>query len=239
MTYTKGIDVSAWQDNNYTVEKVNWQKAAQMGTQFVFMRAAYIYKKDEDYDYNNAESKRAGILRGAYHYPSYMLPAVAQAEFFWSIIEKDPGELPPVLDLEQVPGTALPNGYNWTVWARQYMTRLEELCGRKPIFYCNPNIILNVLQVKEGDWLTYYPLWIAHYGAQTPLYSPWNKWTFWQYSSTGDGYAHGMESKGLDMDWFNGSEQELKAFAGSGVVAPTLSLEEKVDRLWKSHPELW
>lgn len=238
MDKVQGIDVSAWQDSNYTPQMINWGKAASKGAKFCFIRAAYISKKDEDFDYNWSNSKRVGILRGAYHYPSYQYDPVSQADFFWSIIKDDTGDLPPVLDLEQVPGTSLPNGNNWLIWTQRYLNELERLCGRKPIFYSNPNIIINVLGLgnKINHWLTQYPLWIAHYGVNVPISRPWPYWTFWQYSSTGDGLGYGMESKGLDMDWFNGTEEELRKFAGTGNIpetSPILTLEEKVNIMWE------
>lgn len=237
---TLGIDVSAWQDRNDTPQKIDWRKAASKGAKFSFIRAAYIYLKDEDFDYNWQEAKATNILRGAYHYPSYMTEPTAQAEFFWNIIKDDPGELPSVLDVEQVPGTSLPSGTSWLIWIQRYLDKLESFCKRKPIFYSNPNIILNILRIGEGHWLTEYPLWIAHYGAVVPIYKPWKKWDFWQYSSTGDGLAFGMESKGLDMNWFNGTEEELRVFANIQNISskPEPILEEKIKILWDAHPEL-
>jgi len=210
-----GIDISAWQDINSTPQKINWKQAKEKGAKFSFIRTAYIYGKDEDFDYNWQESKKNGILRGAYHFPSYMLPAEEQAEFFWSIIENDPGEIQPVADIEYVPRTNYPQGINWMIWTEKYMKRLESLCGRKPIFYSGPDIIINYLNIQEGSWIAEYPLWIANYGVNQPMAKavrPWGDWTFWQYSSTGDGIGFGMESKGLDMDLFNGSYDELLKF---------------------------
>ena len=41
-------------------------------------------------------------------------------------------------------------------------------------------------------------------------------WTFWQYTNVGDGPAFGAESKGIDVNLFNGSYEDLKKFAGIG-----------------------
>jgi GH25 family lysozyme M1 (1,4-beta-N-acetylmuramidase) len=72
----------------------------------------------------------------------------------------------------------------------------------------------------------------------TTAVAPWGKWTFWQYSSTGDGLAYGMESRGLDMDWFNGMEDELRVFANVGAPVPYVTDAEKLKRLWEAHKEL-
>ncbi len=50
----------------------------------------------------------------------------------------------------------------------------------------------------------------------------------------------GMESKQVDMNWFNGTEVELRQWAGlqPPVPIPEPTLEEKVAKLWAAHPEL-
>jgi hypothetical protein len=49
-----------------------------------------------------------------------------------------------------------------------------------------------------------------------------------------------MESKELDMNWFNGSVAELRQWASIDAAPPTtpLTLEQKVEKLWHAHPEL-
>ncbi|MCJ7520184.1 MAG: hypothetical protein MUO42_11020, partial [Anaerolineaceae bacterium] len=54
---------------------------------------------------------------------------------------------------------------------------------------------------------------------------PWksNKkpWKFWQYTNQGDGLAYGAESKAIDLNWFNGTLDDLKKLAsGSGGTTP-------------------
>lgn len=72
----------------------------------------------------------------------------------------------------------------------------------------------------DQKW-AYFPLWVAHYGCDSPMVpKPWKKWLFWQYSATGDGVKFGAESKGLDMNWFNGDLTDLFALAGVGDVEP-------------------
>jgi hypothetical protein len=40
--------------------------------------------------------------------------------------------------------------------------------------------------------------------------APWKDWLFWQYSATGDGLAFGAESKGIDLNLFNGDLIDLQ-----------------------------
>jgi GH25 family lysozyme M1 (1,4-beta-N-acetylmuramidase) len=40
------------------------------------------------------------------------------------------------------------------------------------------------------------------------------RWTFWQYSQTGPGGTFGVSSRGIDLNVFAGSAEELLALAG-------------------------
>ena len=40
------------------------------------------------------------------------------------------------------------------------------------------------------------------------------RWTFWQYSQTGPGKTFGVSSRGIDLNVFAGSAEELLALAG-------------------------
>ena len=80
-----------------------------------------------------------------------------------------------------------------------------------PGFWSSYGKIKNSTQY-DAKW-SYFPLWIAHYTkAEKPTVPPpWSDWTFWQYTATGDGLAYGAESKGLDMNWFNGDQAAFNA----------------------------
>jgi len=241
MTYTKGIDCSAWQDLNSTPKKIDWKKAASQGVKFAFIRACNGLIPDEDFAYNWAAAKDAGILRGAYQFYDYRKSPTEQAKYLAGLLAKDKGELPPVNDLEYYAPWGAIKRNNILTNLEVYFDTLKAQGHPRAIFYTNPAMILYTLMPVPA-WLSSIPLWIAHYGVDHPLttaVAPWGKWTFWQYSSTGDGLAYGMESRGLDMDWFNGSEDELRAFASVGAQVPYITDAEKLARLWKAHPELW
>jgi len=241
MTYTPGIDISAWQDNDNTPQQIDWQKAADKGTKFAFIRCCNGFTPDSDFEYNWREARRVGILRGAYIFHDYRVTPSGQAEFFAARLKDDPGELPPVLDIEKY-WTPYPTRAGWLSAISIMVETLKKAGHPRVIFYSNPDIILNTLSPIPNELLA-LPLWIAHYGVNQPTakaVAPWGSWTFWQYSSTGPGLDYGMESKGLDMDWFNGNETELCQFAGvEGVPpAPELTDAEKLRRLWEWYREL-
>ena len=51
---------------------------------------------------------------------------------------------------------------------------------------------------------------IAHYETRAPLVpKPWTNWDFWQY--TEHGKVPGIAAGAVDLDYFNGTEAELRA----------------------------
>jgi lysozyme len=236
MTKTLGIDVSRWQDNNSTAQQMDFTKSVSMGAKFVFIKSSQRLWTDEDILYNWKTSKAAGLLRGAYHFLDWDVSPREQAKYAWSIIEHDPGELPPVVDFEYW-NPPPPNAYD-ILW--NYVVEMERLSGKKPIIYTGA-FFWDKYGTDAEVWKN-YPLWIASYTTQDYMESnikkltPWDKWTFWQYTDKGDGLAFGAESLGLDMNWFPGSFDELLQFAGiatlptpepppqTSVVLPTLKV---------------
>ena len=219
MPYTLGIDVSRWQDNNSTAQQMDFTKSVAMGAKFVFIKSSQRLWTDEDILYNWKTAKVAGLLRGAYHFLDWDVSPKDQAQYAWSVIQNDPGELPPVIDFEYWnPPPA--NAYDM-LW--NYVIEMERLSGKKPIIYTG--VFFWESYGTQADVWKNYPLWIASYSTQEYMeynldrLTPWNKWHFWQYTSKGDGIAFGAESLNLDMNYFNGTLDELKVFSGSEIIS--------------------
>ena len=229
----QGIDISHWQNDQSTPQKMNFTKAVKLGAKFVYIKVSERGGIDSDFEYNWKAAKDAGLLRGGYHFLRWNLSGLMQARIFSDILEDDPGELPPCADFE---APNLGSLYPSNALLEQFLVEVETILDKKPMLYTSPgywNIHGRNKYTKMFDtkW-AYYPLWIAHYmKAYTPGVSkpnelePWkssNKtWTFWQYTNMGDGPAYGAESKTIDLNWFNGSLEELKKFAsGSGGTTP-------------------
>ena len=102
-TRAKGLDVSNWNGT------INWTKVAKAGYRFAFGKAtegtAYL---DKSYTANRNGSEAAGLVFGAYHFArpaggslaGATASALKQANHFLAVAGPQPGELPPVLDLE-------------------------------------------------------------------------------------------------------------------------------------------
>jgi len=56
----------------------------------------------------------------------------------------------------------------------------------------------------------------------------WLKWTFWQYSESGT--VNGINAA-VDLDWFNGTVEELYQFAGSQPPGATTYKVKQGDTL--------
>lgn len=236
MSYTLGIDVSHWNDSNATPQRIDFRKAKQAGAQFVFIKASQNNFTDEDFAYNWQAAKDAGLLRGAYHFYDYRYRAGKQAEYLWGLLKDDPGELPPVLDAEPY-WQPYPGRLGWLAGISEFYGVLDQLAGRPGIFYSNPATLLSLKPIP--DWLLAHPLWVAHYGVNAPNPVSWARWTFWQFTDRLDGIAYGMESKQLDGNYFNGTLDELRAWAGvdkpqpapQPEPPPVLTLEQRVERI--------
>ncbi|BCY16943.1 hypothetical protein hrd7_07920 [Leptolinea sp. HRD-7] len=222
-----GMDVSAWQGN------VNWGKAAKNGVRFAFIKVSQRLYADKLFFQNWPAAKAAGMLRGGYHYLVWDRDPLEQAEAFCALLKKDAGELPPVADFEEragIPGDAL-------MRLGRFLNAVEYQLGVKPAIYTSPNF-WKTYGSPEAFWGG-YPLWIANYEVNEPhIPAPWKSYAFWQHTNAADGAYYGCDSRGVDMNLCTDEVFACYA-AGKTKPAPEVSMQEKIDRLWRAHPALW
>jgi len=194
-----GIDVSHYQG------RVNWDAVKGAGCAFAFAKATEgAGVTDPFFAANWAGMKAAGLLRGAYHFFRPEQDAARQAAHFLSAVQFQPGDLPPVLDVEVndgVTGSALVGG------VQTWLDAVEPAAGVTPVIYTAASF----WNAHFNDQFGQYPLWLAHYApAPAPLPHGWTDWTFWQYSQS-------LRVEGVngsaDHDYFNGSPADLQALA--------------------------
>lgn len=206
-TTTLGVDVS------YYDGVINWTKVKAAGVGFAFVRVSDGTQfKDPKFQSDWAGAKAAGVIRGAYQFfrPSENVAAQAQL-FITAVGAYQPGDLPPVLDVE-VDGGLRPA----TVAARvkQWTDAVHAALGVTPIVYSGFYFWRD--QVGAPSGFGGNPLWLAQYTSACPTVpSPWTQWTFWQYSDTGR--VSGIPTA-VDMNKFNGSLADLQAFAGAAIT---------------------
>jgi lysozyme len=197
-TRIQGLDVSHFQGT------VNWPEVKQAGLRFAIAKATEGQNTVDSQFKNNWQNiKAAGLLRGAYHFFDAGIDGTAQANHFLQIAPLEPGDLPPVIDVEAAASasnaTILQEVQNW-------LDTVEQALNRRPMIYTTASFWNSHLNHTFGA----YPLWIAEYGVSVPkIPTGWSNWQFWQYSQAGK--VSGVTGS-VDMDYFNGSYDDLLAF---------------------------
>lgn len=235
MTSTLGCDVAFYQDNDDTFQQINFIKMRDAGARFVIVRAGQNISRDPDWRYNWGEAAAAGLLRGAYWVHDYRKPILPQAQAFVDLLRSYPVEVPEWWDLEYVEKWGeRPKRINLLPALHDALICLKESALKKPVLYTNLDMILNILS-PVPEWLLEFDLAIALPNADKPLTGPWKDWRFWQYTWKGNGPMFGVESKSIDLDWFNGSYEDLLRYCGLAVEEPeTVSLAE-----WATRADAW
>jgi GH25 family lysozyme M1 (1,4-beta-N-acetylmuramidase) len=221
----KGLDVS---NNNGTI---SWSKVADAGYRFAFGKAtegtAYT---DKTYTTNRNGSESAGLVFGAYHFArpggagiaGATASAIRQANHFLAIAGPQPGELPPVLDLEVTGGLTKQRLLTWTLaWLGQIYART----GVEPFLYTSPLFWEGNLGDSTAAASSGTGLWIAHWTAKSNPLVPaqnWNGtgWRFWQWTNcvSVPGIKHCT-----DGDRMNGAKLSTVAIEPYPSGAPLLS----------------
>ena len=167
---------------------------------FVFVKATEGSDlTDPCFSKNFTGARRFGILRGAYHFYRISVSAKQQAEHFIKNVKLEPGDLPPVLDVEVKPGSVSAEDFRQGIL--EWMVRVEQHYGVRPILYTYHSFRQQYL---NDSVFNLYPYWIAHYYVDSVRYQ--GSWAFWQHSDVG--HLPGIKGN-VDMNIFNGTYEEL------------------------------
>lgn len=195
-----GIDVSKYQ------QMIAWEEVKAMQVKniklgFAFIKATEgIGNTDRQFKRNWKKSKEAGMTRGAYHFFLATKDGRMQAENFIKCVDLKPGDLPPVLDVEQTYGVG---SSILKKEVKEWLDIVEYYYGIRPILYTNVDFYTRNLGKDFDD----YPLWVAHYYAPNQPRIKRN-WLFWQHSE--EGRVNGILSK-VDFNVFGGDSIEFKS----------------------------
>lgn len=193
-----GIDVSHYQGD------INWKMLRQtrqgkFPVEFIFMKATEGGDFSDDRFVANFDSAKVhGFIRGAYHFYNPKTDADKQADFFIRSVKLEPGDLPPVLDIEMKSKDVKKLQQDLKIWLR----KVENHYGVKPIIYASYKFKTKYL---NDSIFNTYPYWIAHYYVDSVRYQ--GEWKFWQHTDVGT--LPGIDEK-VDLNVFNGSFSELK-----------------------------
>ncbi len=198
--YVHGIDVSSYQ------QKIKWELVEEMEDNGVHISFAFIKATegvtlvDSYFQRNWRESQKNGIIRGAYHYFKPKKSGLWQARFFLQTVNLEPGDLPPVLDVEETGGL---NKKELQKNVREFLEEIERKTSVKPIIYTGYKFYEDYLRGEFDD----YTLWVAHY-YKSQLKLKANEWKFWQHADNAT--VDGIKGK-TDLNIFNGDEEDLSA----------------------------
>jgi lysozyme len=210
-----GIDVSSYETS------IDWAMAKASGVDFAFIRVSDgLQHRDAKFATYWPGAKAAGVMRGAYQFFRPAQDPIAQAQLLLDAMgPRMPGDLPPVIDVETTSGLA-PAQVEASV--RAWVDHVTGAIGRRPIIYAG---YYSWQDYTGNANLTSSPLWHAQYtSAACPnIPTPWTRWLFWQHSSTGT--VPGVLGEPTDMNVFDGTLDELRAFADEapapcGVIDP-------------------
>ena len=201
--FLRGIDIAHYEP------VIQWEMLRKQDLHFAFIKATEgLTFRDDKFSSHWAGAKGAGLLRGAYHFLRPDLDGRKQAEFFLSIvfpnaqpgakIQLEPGDLPLVLDLEdifeEVPdktpgkkGVKNTQGKGKTggrtvkrpiqyapaqivKCCENWLKTVEERTGCKAIIYSRATYLIPNLLIsgKPPAWSMDHVLWLAQYHPKDP-----------------------------------------------------------------------
>lgn len=175
----RGLDIARYQG------KVDFEKVKKAGYEFIIAKCTEaVGYKDPMYQKNKDGARKAGLLFGSYHF-GRATNARKEAEYFVSQVgDIREGELL-VLDYE------LYTLNDPATWCLEFLKRVEELVGFKPLLYTYHGILLryNWKKVSDND----NGLWAARYSVNDGQYHPnqppatgsWPFYAIHQYTSRG------------------------------------------------------
>lgn len=195
-----GIDVSRYQGT------INWNRLRNALVDGNPIRFVIIKSTEGDshldvkFKENFVKAKENGFIRGVYHFWSNVSSARRQAYYFLAMVKLQPGDLPPVLDVETKPANLSTEDFQQNILT--WLHIVEDKYHVKPIIYTYYKFKTQYLSDHRFDD---YPYWIAHYYVPQMEYK--GRWKLWQHTDAGrlpgiSGY--------VDLNIYNGSYYDLQ-----------------------------
>lgn len=193
-----GLDVSQYQG------KIDWSQVRKIEdtfpVSFVLIRAtAGKNHLDTRFKENWKAVKKNQFIRGAYHYYRPNENSLLQAQHFIDHVSLESGDLPPVLDIENLP--KIQSMDSLKVGLRRWLNRIESHYGVKPIIYTGERYYKDFLHRDFKE----YKFWIANYNFFVEGIK--DDWLFWQFTEKGT--IPGIKGN-VDMNIYNGTPKMLQ-----------------------------
>lgn len=247
---TVNIDLNGWTcgaDGSHWSGTINFVKMHDRGAKFYIGKASDSYRggklfEDSKFKEHFDQAFSIGqLLLGCFHWLQPDKDPKVAADFYLERYFKYPFQFLPILDFEEpyVYQNNLQGHYSWC--AEVWLDRVEAQTGRKPIVY-TAKWYTNYFAKKYISWMKVYPLWVAHYPwVVTKFTRPlmpgdWDNWKIWQFSADGNrlGNEFGVQARDIDLDYYQGSYDELLSWLETGEPEPTEPPEQE-DAMYKIH----
>lgn len=211
----KCIDISHWQGFP------DFRKVREAGV------IAMIHKCTEGTGYSDPNRRKncsnaikAGIKVATYHWLKPGNNAADQMEYYLDQLDPVPGERV-VIDYEE-DGCTL----DMLKAAVQY---LKDDPRDLQVTVYSGHLLKGQLGSKRDAFLAENTdLWLAQYTSVAPSWptGTYSHWSLWQYSESGT--MDGIENANVDLNRFNGSDEQLLKWISPGAVIPTPDADKVV-----------
>lgn len=159
---------------------------------------------DPKYAENVAQAREGRLVKGAYHFMTTRSDIETQIQNFISNALVEPGDFPPVLDIEISHKRMEELGVSVVQeMALKWLKAIEDEYGVRPVIYTNDLFRKKYLDRKE---FRKYDYWMARYNKKGP---DSGKWLLWQFTQTGRPRGISAET---DINVFDGTWAEFKAW---------------------------
>ncbi len=174
----RGVDVSHHNGD------INWAQLRNEGISFAYIKATEgLSHKDRSYRNNYLKSKQSDIKAGAYHFYTFGLDGVMQAQHFIHVAKVDGNDLIPAIDVEH----SLINIYSSDkdyqerviVELQKMEQALFDYYGVHPIIYTNKDCYKLYIKKHFPENL----IWMSDLRNEPTIQD--NEWVIWQFSHTG------------------------------------------------------
>lgn len=161
------------------------------------------------FERNFAEAKRCGIVRGAYHFLR-LSDIDGQIRNFIDNTPLQPGDLPPVLDMELDNSVMAREKDKAIAYAHKWLEAMERHYGVRPMLYTYDSYYNNYL---KGEGFEDYDFFIARYSEDNMPRVPHLE--IWQFSEKGN--LQGINAP-TDLDIFMGDYADFKKYVSENCI---------------------
>lgn len=197
----QGVDVSHHQG------LIEWDELAkEENIRFAFIKATEGGDfKDPRFAENWRNSKKAGFVRGAYHFFTFCRSGKDQAQNFLSTVPYETGTLPVAIDLEFGGNCKkMPSRQEIIGEIKSFLREIKKTYPQKPIFYVTPEFHDYYMKDHVQEFPEHY-LWLRNIYYE-PAQRKCERWAIWQFANRG--ILKGVKVP-IDLNVLCSSEEEL------------------------------